>query len=298
MPKKRAQSPDYTSFLERLEFCTKRLGNQNQLAIKSGIPQSTIRSYCEGVEPPRDYLMAIAKAADVSVGWLAAGVEPIEGTAAKTVEVDQELLRLFREKLDVAAKRAESYENLASRSGIESQEMDAIRFSRPPTISEIAAIARSASLDVREMLGLRFESDSTKESVTDEELWRRFESNIENLKIDNCGMLHLAAVIYQRFIGDPHRFFTQPDDTMERGILRNDLVIVKQQKEITIPDCYLFRRKVDAKEFIARAVPRDADLILSFDNSLYSRIGDFKYDPRMHRCLGRVVARLTPTRTG
>ncbi len=48
-------------------------------SLKSGVSESTLRAYLTGnSDPSRRALVAMARAADVSVGWLATGEEPVD----------------------------------------------------------------------------------------------------------------------------------------------------------------------------------------------------------------------------
>lgn len=62
-----------TGFIERMKVCADRVGSVSALAKAAGISQSGIRRYFSGGEPSRRQLIALARAADVSVAWLAAG---------------------------------------------------------------------------------------------------------------------------------------------------------------------------------------------------------------------------------
>lgn len=72
---------DNLAFQERLQKCVQLAGgNKNKLAKLSGVPLNTLLRYFSGSEPSRDKLAQIARAANVSVGWLTAG-EQITGAA-------------------------------------------------------------------------------------------------------------------------------------------------------------------------------------------------------------------------
>ena len=80
MPKiTRPTAPDHEAFLARLKVCEQRVGNESKWARVAGISQSTIRGYtARKVEPPRNVLIELARAAGVSALWLATGEGPIE----------------------------------------------------------------------------------------------------------------------------------------------------------------------------------------------------------------------------
>jgi len=62
-----------SSFIERMNFCAKRVGSVSALAKKAGISQSGIRRYFSGGEPTRPHLISLSDAAGVRLEWLASG---------------------------------------------------------------------------------------------------------------------------------------------------------------------------------------------------------------------------------
>lgn len=80
-----SRSDTTDDFPSRMSLCATRVGSVNALARKAGIAQSTIRPYFEGSEPKRPHLVAIARAAGVSVSWLATGEgTPVPGSSGDT----------------------------------------------------------------------------------------------------------------------------------------------------------------------------------------------------------------------
>jgi hypothetical protein len=61
------------AFLERLEECASRCGSRASLARRAGLTPGSIQNYFDGGEPSRRTLVDLAKAANVTVQWLAAG---------------------------------------------------------------------------------------------------------------------------------------------------------------------------------------------------------------------------------
>jgi len=294
MPKKRAPSADNPQFRSRLQFCASRIGSVNLLATKSGISQSTLRSYFEGVEPPRDYLISIAQAANVSVGWLTAGAEPHDSTPAMDVSVEASLLEAFRRQLDSLAQTSGSYELLASRSTLAPSVLDELRFTRAPTISEIATLAKKTATASDRLLGLEpdqipkdaFSPNAPRQGVLAGGGKYFSQSLQEALK-----MRALIDTLTDLFKAEPHRCFKQEDDTMHDTIMMGDVLVFREQSTITTADCYLIQGS--ARQFIARALPLENDIFLTCDNPRYRDAMKQRYDPQKHVCLGRWVARLT-----
>lgn len=65
-------------FAERIRVAADLIGGQLELSRRSGISSKSINSYALGTaEPSRPRLVAMAKAANVSAGWLATGEGPM-----------------------------------------------------------------------------------------------------------------------------------------------------------------------------------------------------------------------------
>jgi hypothetical protein len=71
-----AQEDMDASFVQRLEEISAKFGSHMRLAAAAGIPNGTLHGYFTGSEPSRTALVALARAADVSVHWLATGEGP------------------------------------------------------------------------------------------------------------------------------------------------------------------------------------------------------------------------------
>lgn len=64
-------------FVERMKVCAELAGSATALAKRAGVSQSGIRRYFSGGEPTRPQLIAIARAVEVRVAWLATGELPM-----------------------------------------------------------------------------------------------------------------------------------------------------------------------------------------------------------------------------
>jgi transcriptional regulator with XRE-family HTH domain len=92
----KSEHDDKRAFKERLDLAAKRAGSYYELARRAQVGEETLRNYrVRGSEPSRPILVAIAKAAGVSVGWLAAG--QLDISARLLTEVIEELERCLEE---------------------------------------------------------------------------------------------------------------------------------------------------------------------------------------------------------
>ena len=64
-----------TNFIERIKVIVEKGGGQNAFARQCGLSLGAIQRYLKGGDPTRRALIAMARAAGVSLNWLALGVE-------------------------------------------------------------------------------------------------------------------------------------------------------------------------------------------------------------------------------
>lgn len=71
-------SLDRLAFRERLLEVVRELGSEAELERRAGLPVASLCHYTrkQSSEPSRPHLVRIALAAEVSIGWLAAGIGP------------------------------------------------------------------------------------------------------------------------------------------------------------------------------------------------------------------------------
>lgn len=95
-------------FAERLRLAIGE-ESENAFATRSGVSRPLLRQYLTGSEPGMTKLVAIARAAGVSVEWLATGEGPmrpqagrddgVSSTANAARQIDRDLLALVHEKV-------------------------------------------------------------------------------------------------------------------------------------------------------------------------------------------------------
>ena len=94
---------------DRIRFCMNRVKNGVVLADSAGIPRRTLENYLSGSSEPKTSVMVkIAKAAGVSVSWLATGEgepdqnhpesQPTEGFSEKTIRSSIIALKSYLDK--------------------------------------------------------------------------------------------------------------------------------------------------------------------------------------------------------
>lgn len=71
--KKQASKPSDPEFVKRLEIVVKEIGSGRALAELSGVSKNAVHLWLQGSEPGRDKLIRVAREANVSISWLAAG---------------------------------------------------------------------------------------------------------------------------------------------------------------------------------------------------------------------------------
>ena len=80
------QARDGAAFRQRLAAAARRVGSYYELAKRAGIQEETLRKYrVRGSEPTRPILVALARGAGVSVGWLAGDEAPISVSLLRDV---------------------------------------------------------------------------------------------------------------------------------------------------------------------------------------------------------------------
>ncbi len=66
-------NPKQDSLADRIRICAHLVGSGDELARKAGLARRTLENYLNGREPQASRLLAIAKAAGVSLDWLVGG---------------------------------------------------------------------------------------------------------------------------------------------------------------------------------------------------------------------------------
>jgi len=106
-------NPEDAEFISRLRLAVQKAGGLTKASEMTGIPKRRLSYYLNGREIRRTALISIAKAANVSVEWLAAGFEsqvpvgiavgPVTPLPAASPEVPAKLFSLINMPLFEAA---------------------------------------------------------------------------------------------------------------------------------------------------------------------------------------------------
>lgn len=71
-------------FGQRIEILVERCGGALELSNRSGLSRRVVDNYRNGTsDPSRERLIALARAADVDIGWLVGGIGSPEGQTAQ-----------------------------------------------------------------------------------------------------------------------------------------------------------------------------------------------------------------------
>lgn len=91
-----------SELMMRIRQCADLAGSGDALAQKAAIPRRTLETYMAGdAEPKTTRLVAIARAANVNIAWLAAGEGPMrKGEGVAVAPLDHELMRIVIEELE------------------------------------------------------------------------------------------------------------------------------------------------------------------------------------------------------
>lgn len=127
---------DRTDFVQRMQFCVDKCKNLSELSRLSGVGRTTLNDYLTGSsDPTREKLIAIAKAAGVSLAWLATG----EGSPYLGNELIDRLHACIRKK---------SANILSNETGIPPITISSWLDGRStPTDEQMDAIAQAAGID-------------------------------------------------------------------------------------------------------------------------------------------------------
>jgi hypothetical protein len=251
------------------------------------------------VEPPRDTLLALAKAAEVTVGWLAAGEQA--AAAPVGMSLPDEVLTQLRAKLTVFSGSPPLWAALMKDTGLSEVALREIMGKRIPSVGELWAL-------IGILLGSRLgPSDPVaKELRAIPDVGAKLEaagSASVPLAIPGEGVFHtvtteaslslngLIAALSKTLGSKGVRWFKIPNDTMEPNMHAGDMVIIRETAMLVHPGLYLFRGPKG--EFLSRAVVLPEGTIqLYYDNPVYKEQSKIAYVPERYHCVGPVVAHL------
>jgi len=296
-------------FVARLRECARSVGSTLQLSRLTGIPNSTLSKYFNGTEPPRQNLIKIATAANVSVAWLVAGEASGESTSrpvGASTQVEGGLPGLI-ERINQLIARGGGIDELARRTKLTAQRLAQLAQDGQITLFEAYELCGATKAPISWLVYAgRFDPDAmdyaenllaqaiTKVQVVDEAKTARhglFGENqpslasAENIK----AIVKIWEAILLRLEPTRYRVFEPKDSLMSPTINPNDMVIVEYMDKPGGPGIYLFHDK--GVEFCARALVTSDVTSFRFDNpkfdpQLANRLNSTNADPY---CVGRVA---------
>lgn len=136
---------------DRLRECARSVGGIEELSRRSGIPRKTIDNYLTSKsEPKASTLVALAKAADVTLNWLLTGVGPRdtlagphERDAYEDLDVSEggSVADRVRQLLDRSGARSER--EFAQRLGLPYSTLKGVLDGNRPSVDKVVSVAKA-----------------------------------------------------------------------------------------------------------------------------------------------------------
>lgn len=302
--------PDSDALRSRLQECAQKLGSVNALAKASGIPQSTIRNYFTDGEPSRYNIVAIAKAAGVSVSWLATGESEGGGiTESEALPKDPWQEIEFQDRFNSLLNQHGGVEGLAKLTGIPLRRLEQIKAGGEFNRSEWRALSTTTKACIGWLIGAEDEvSKDIKppESELTEFIKHHFYSNEIKEEIRRMNLLNpppstwksapvsrasVASDILLRLPPSGLIPFTMKDDSMEPTINKGDLLIFTQASKPDELDVYLIEDKQRNAFIVCRLCKNGGKTLGIRDNPRFASLGAFEYHDSTYTCHGRLYSR-------
>lgn len=157
---------DNAKFRVRLQKCVDKFGSVYGLAKKAGLSQNTVGRYFIDSEPTRPKLIAIADAADVTIGWLVRG----DTDPAKAVDVltpaEAEYESSFQQRFNSWINIKGGFDSVADKSGIPVGRLQEICSGAEIKRRELAQLAKRAKAPLAYLLV--GEPDETSKQIDEE----------------------------------------------------------------------------------------------------------------------------------
>ena len=300
--------PDSDALRARLQVCADKIGSVNALAKASGIPQSTLRNYFIDGVPSVHNIVAIARTAEVSVEWLAAGVRPVgfnDGSLGKDPLAEQ----AFQERFDQLLARFNGVVGLSALTKIPEDRLAQVKAGEELNRAELRVICRATQVSVTWLLCGNENQDiplATDDVVSEimrvvspegvreaVEGFQRIARKSLAAKEFPFDRLSVIGSLMSRLPALPLVAHTMHDDSMDPTFRKGDLLVFAGVARIVEPGIYLLADTVLQTLMVVRIAVNAGDIKCGRDNKSYDSFGGFPFDPNLMQCHGRLVARIT-----
>jgi hypothetical protein len=253
-------------------------------------------------------MVAIARAAGVSVSWLATGVaEGIPDDGALPQDPWQEIE--FQERFDSLLSKHGGIDGLAQLSGIPAHRLNRVKAGGELNRSEWRALSKSTKACIGWLMGA--EDDASKDIRPPISELTEFSKLLhsDEMKEEVRGLLRnhpapstwksapvsrasVGLEILQRLPSSGLIPFTMKDDSMHPTIHKGDLLIFTAVKAPKEPDLYLIEDKERESFIVCRLAVNGGKTFGIRDNPQFGGFGPFEYKDSIFRCHGRLFSRV------
>lgn len=302
---------DHDAFKERLLRCIVKLRSANALSHSAGIPQSTFQNYLGKGEPNRPKLVSIARAAGVSVEWLASGAgnDPDRGDMSISLGAEEEAA--FQARFNEVVSKRGGITQLAHATEIPIDRLSQVKAGGELTRGELLRIGDQANVPLHWLITGREKLSDEKSGATNPDLkfvagikldpdtpqprWAKSQGESWYVETPDEAIerMEVMGAILRKLPKGPVFSYEVEDDTMAGDFVKGDMVVIDGSLKPTLSAVYLFETIEKKKRFLARATLTDKGIVCGYTNPYYDRTSRFDFSPDTHACLGRVSHKLT-----
>ncbi len=301
-------TPEGDALRARLKFCADKLGSINALSKSSGIPHSTLRKYFFGGEPSMRNIVTIARTAEVSIEWLAAGVGP-QGYDDGSLRKDPLAEQKFQMRFDQLLTRFNGVGGLSALTKIPEDRLAQVKAGSELNRTELRVLCQAANVSATWLLCGNDNQDvppvaddivsevmravapeGVREAV---ELFQRITPQFSTAKAYPLDRLFVIGSLMSRLPALPLVAHIMRDDSMDPTFRKGDLLIFAGEPRIHESGVYLLADINFKTLMVVRIAVNAGEIKCGRDNKSYDSFGGFPFDPSLMQCHGRLVARIT-----
>ena len=300
--------PDSDALRTRLQLCADKIGSVNALAKASGIPQSTLRNYFLDGVPSVHNIVAIARTAEVSVAWLAAGVGP-QGYDDGSLRKDPLPEQKFQMRFDHLLTRFNGVGGLSAITKIPEDRLAQVKAGAELNRTELRVLCQATNVSATWLLCGNDNQDvppvaadivsevmravapeGVREAV---ERFQRITPQFSTAKAFPLDRLFVIGSLMSRLPALPLVAHKMRDDSMDPTFRKGDLLVFAGEPRIHESGVYLLADINFKTLMVVRIAVNGEEIKCGRDNKSYDAIGGFPFNPQVMQCHGRFVARIT-----